>query len=98
MGVHREYVERPHLYFTFTPSHADIISVTGGYDYTHSASLMHAASWLAFIFTRRLSGRTVTSKLFRRASFLLLCLVGYRGLIEDPPCSTRDFRLVLSTL
>lgn len=78
--------------FTFTLSHADITSVLGGYDYTHSASLMHTASGIGFYFTRRLGGRTVTSKLLRRVSFLLLCLVCYRGPIEGPSCLTQGFR------
>jgi hypothetical protein len=30
--------------------------------------------------------------------FLLLCLVGYRGLIEDPPCLTQDFQFCLVLL
>ena len=34
----------------FYPSPADITSVPGGYDYTHSASLMHAASGIGFYF------------------------------------------------
>lgn len=36
--------------FTFTLSHADITSVLGGYDYTHSALLMHTASGIGFYF------------------------------------------------
>lgn len=34
----------------FYPSPADITSVPGGYDYTHSASLMHTASGIGFYF------------------------------------------------